>query len=304
MTSEAAVTVVMAAYNSARTIGQAIGSVLLQTREDWELVVVDDGSTDDTVAVASSFGDARIRIVRGENGGPAVARNAGIAAARTPLVSLLDSDDLWLPGYLATMTALLAADPDAVLAYTDAWVLDDATGRVRKTTEMTYQRPPVPPPAAPRAFLVELMKRNFIYNSVTARREALVEVGGYDERLRTSEDWELWLRLAALGRPCLRAPEALAVHRDHRGSLTTDLAELRRSDQAVYRIVQDDWKTDDEIRALARTLAAEGRGGRSRLDLGVARLVRPVRRRLQRRTLWHRRPPTEIARLLAAVSGR
>jgi GT2 family glycosyltransferase len=209
-----------------------------------------------------------------------------------------------VPDYLATMTSLLAANPDAVLAYTDAWVLDDATGRVRKTTEMTYQRPPVPPPAAPREFLVELMKRNFIYNSVTVRRDALVEAGGYDERLRTSEDWELWLRLAALGRPCVRAPEALAVHRDHRGSLTTNPAGLRRSDQAVYRIIQEDWKTDDEIRGLARRLAAEGRGGRSRLDVSLARLVRPVRRRVQRWTLWHRRTPTEVARLLAAVSGR
>ena len=304
MTDAAAVTVVMAAYNSAGTIGQAIGSVLLQTREDWELVVVDDGSTDDTAAIASSFGDERIRIVRRQNGGPAAARNAGIAAARTPLVSMLDSDDLWLPGYLETMTSILAANPDAVLAYTDAWVIDDEKGRVRKTTEMTYQRPPVPPPTMPRAFLVELLKRNFIYNSVTVRREALVETGGYDERLRTSEDWELWLRLAALGRPCLRSPAALAVHRDRRGSLTTDLDELQRSDQAVYRIVQEDWETDGEIRALARQLAAEGRGGRSRLDVSLARLVRPVRRRLQKWTLWHRRPPTEIARLLAAVSGR
>jgi glycosyltransferase involved in cell wall biosynthesis len=251
-------TVVMAAHDSARTIQAAIESVRLQTREDWELIVVDDGSSDETAALASSSGDDRIRIVTQENRGPAAARNAGVRLARAPLVSMLDSDDLWLPNYLETMARTLDVEQDAALAYTDAWVLDDGTGRVRKTTEMRYQRPPDPPPVSPREFLEELIRRNFVYNSVTAHRDVILALGGYDERLWTGEDWELWLRVAASGRRFVRAPGVLAVHRDHEGSLSSDSERMLMGDREVYRIIEHDWEIDGEIRALAQAL------GRSR----------------------------------------
>ena len=294
------VSVVMAAHDSAQTIEAAIASVRLQTRRDWELIVVDDGSTDETAAVAAAVPDDRIRIVTQSNRGAAAARNAGLRSARAPLVSTLDSDDLWLPSYLETMVQALAEAPDVAVAYTDAWVLDDATGRVRKTTEMTYQRPPIPPPTAHRELLKELLRRNFVYNSVTARRDALLAVGGYDERLWNAQDWELWLRVAASGRRFLRVPGTLAVHRDHPGSLSTDLERARRAVQQVYRIVEEDWEIDDEIRTLSRQFAERGRSLRMR-DV-VARVTRPARSVMQRRTLWHRQPPPEVAALFAAVA--
>lgn len=293
----------MAAHDSARTISEAIASVRLQTRTDWELIVVDDGSSDGTAAIASAFGDERIRVVTQDNRGPAAARNVGLRLASTPLVSTLDSDDLWLPSYLETMAHVLDVERNADLAYTDAWVLDDMTGRVRKTTEMAYQRPPDPPPAAPRAFLEQLIRRNFVYNSVTARRDALLALGGYDERLWTGEDWELWLRVAASGRRCVRAPGILAVHRDHPGTLSSDAERMRAGDREVYRIIERDWEIDEEIKALARALgrSIEERPRRARQLAPAVFTARSLRQAVRRRTLWRRRPPGEVAELLAAA---
>ncbi len=299
------VSVVMAAHNSAATIRQAIASVRLQSREDWELLIIDDGSSDETVAIASSIRDERIQVVCQENRGPALARNAGIRLAQAPLVSTLDSDDLWLPQYLESMLRVLDNDHDAALAYTDAWVLDHATGRVRKTTEMAYQRAPQPPPASPRDFLKELLRTNFIYNSVTARRDALLAVGGYDERLWTSEDWELWLRIAASGRRCVRAPGILAVHRDHAGSLSTDGKRMKASRSEVYRMIECDWDIDDEMRSFASVCRWEYERPRVRdaLPVPLRRSLRSVLAGFRRRTLWHRRAPREVAQLLAAVAS-
>lgn len=295
--------VVMAAHDSARTISEAIESVRLQTRADWELIVVDDGSSDETAAVASAFGDERIRVVTQENRGPAAARNVGLRLAGTPLVSTLDSDDLWLPSYLETMARVFEIERNADLAYTDAWVLDDITGRVRKTTEMAYQKPPDPPPAAPRAFLEQLIRRNFVYNSVTARRDALLALGGYDERLWTGEDWELWLRMAASGRRCVRAPGILAVHRDHPGTLSSDAERMRAGDREVYRIIERDWEIDQEIKALARALgrSLDERSQRARPLAPAVFTARSLRQVVRRRTLWRRRPPGDVAELLVAA---
>ena len=297
------VSVVMAAHDSARTIAAAISSVVRQSMDDWELIVVDDGSRDGTGAVAESFGDARIRVVAQENRGPAAARNAGIAHARAELVAMLDSDDLWLPTYLETMHRVLAGEPDAAMAYTDAWVVDDGGGRVRKTSEMAYQRPPDPPPPDPHAFLGELLRRNFVYNAVTARRSALVGVGGYDERLWIGEDWELWMRMAAHGCRCVRAPGILAVHRRRDGSLASDPSRLVAGVQEVYRVVAEDWDVDDEVRSRARELAALARRPRAR-DLRALAPVRRAVRIARERRGWHRLPPAAVARLLEDTSYR
>ena len=128
----------MAAHNSAATIAESIESVRRQTRSDWELIVVDDGSRDSTAEVGDGFDDPRVRVVReADNRGPSAARNRGISLARAPLVCTLDSDDLMLPQFLETMAATLDSAPEASVAFTDAWVLEDATGRVRKSDDMS-----------------------------------------------------------------------------------------------------------------------------------------------------------------------
>ncbi len=213
--------VVIAAYEAASTVGGAIESVLAQTREDFEVAVVDDGSSDDTarVAEAAAAGDPRISVHSQANAGPSAARNRGISATGGKYVSMLDSDDLWLPGYLAEMGRALDLDSDAGFAYTEAWELNDASGRFLKPTTMARQNPPTQTLPQER-FVAELMQRNFVYNAVTVRRSVLEQVGGYDPGMRHSEDYELWLRIAASGFNAARVPGPLAIKRDSPHSLT------------------------------------------------------------------------------------
>lgn len=306
--SAPAFSVVMAAYNSALTIGEAIESVRCQTRPDWELVVVDDGSRDETAAVAEEFGDPRVRVVRtAGNQGPAAARNRGIALAEAPLVCTLDSDDLWLPHYLDTMARALDSNPEAAVACTDAWVLDQTTGRVRKKSAMAFLDPPDPLPPDTETFFAELLRRNFVYNSVTVRRESLRAVGGYDERIWIGEDWELWLRLAAAGSRFVRTPQRLAVYRQRTDSLMTSHPErLIEAKCEVYRVVAEDWDSGPELRDLALELS-RATTVQSRRRATARRRLGPLlalRERLRDSRLWYREPPREVAALLLTVAGR
>jgi glycosyltransferase involved in cell wall biosynthesis len=305
--SPPAFSIVTAAYNSSMTIGETIASVRCQTRSDWELIVVDDGSRDDTAAVAEAFADPRVRVVRtAGNEGPSAARNRGISLARAPLVCTLDSDDLWLPHYLETMARTLESNPTAAVACTDAWVLDQTTRRVRKKSAMAFLDPPEPLPADTATFLGELLRRNFIYNSVTARRESLQAVGGYDERLWIGEDWELWLRLAAAGFRFVRAPQLLAVYRQRTDSLMTSHPErLIEAKCEVYRVVAEDWDATSELRHLALELRRTTTLRSQRRAAAVALLgpLFALRKRLRDSKLWHREPPREVAELLRAVTG-
>ena len=305
--SPPAFSVVMAAHNSAPTIGEAIESVRCQTRSDWELVVVDDGSSDGTADVVEAFADPRVRVIRVvENRGPGATRNRGISLARAPLVCTLDSDDLWLPHYLETMARTLDSNPAAAVACTDAWVLDQTTGRVRKKSAMAFLDPPEPLPEDTETFLAELLRRNFIYNSVTARRESLLSVGGYDERLWIGEDWELWLRLAAAGSRFVRVPELLAVYRQRADSLMSSQPErLIEAKCEVYRIVAEEWDADPELRDLALELRRTS-ARRSRRRDAVAAPLGPLfalRNRLRNSLLWHREPPRDVAELLLTVAN-
>jgi glycosyltransferase involved in cell wall biosynthesis len=186
-----AVTVVMPAYEVAAFIGEAIESVLAQTFTDWQLVVVDDGSSDGTADVVSGYRDPRIRLLRIEHTGlPAVARNRGLAASESPFVAFLDADDLWQPPKLARQLALLESSPDVGLVHTGFEMLRHGA-----------LEPYVPPPelAAGGPQFGRLAVGNYVANSsVLLRRELLAEHGLFDEdpRLRGTEDFELWLRLS------------------------------------------------------------------------------------------------------------
>ena len=150
--------VLMPVFNSAATVAASIASMRLQTVSDWELIVVDDGSTDDSVTVVSRTSDDRTRVLRQANSGVSAARNAGIRAARGRYIVLLDSDDLVLPGYLEAMGRALDLDPDAALVYTDGWVLDDKSKRIRNSTILTRrQQLPLTP-----AHFDEMLNNNFI----------------------------------------------------------------------------------------------------------------------------------------------
>ena len=302
---EPAVSVVIPAHDASATIEATIRSVLRQSLADLEVIVVDDGSTDDTAdRVRALQTDPRVRLVQQPNAGPSAARNAGIAAASATTISVVDSDDLWLPGYLETMAAALAAQPDAGFVYTDAWIFDDARRLLGARSAMEGQRPPVPAPADPRRFLLELLDRNFVYTSATIPRQVLHEVGGYDERLRYGEDFELWARIVETGRTPVRAAGRLAVHRRHASSLTADVHRFYAGIAGTYRIILAEHPLDEEAISIVRRRLDQWEHHLAQLDAPgpgerALRAARRVRDHVFHRRRWLETMPDSVAATLA-----
>ena len=188
-TSAPRTSVIIPTYNRAGVVGRAIHSVLAQSFHDWELIVVDDGSSDNTESVVASFDDARIQFIRHAcNRGQSAARNTGIGRARGNWISFLDSDDEWEPDKLACEDERIRSGADSVgLLYCGKRIREDKGRllRVRMPTKegQVYQ---------------SLLEWDFIgsCSRVTVRREAVLRAGGYDENLANAEDWDLWLRIA------------------------------------------------------------------------------------------------------------
>jgi glycosyltransferase involved in cell wall biosynthesis len=303
--AEPAVSVVIPAHDAGATIEATVRSVLRQSRPDLEVIVVDDGSTDDTAArVRALEADERVRLVQQANAGASAARNAGIAAAAAATISVVDSDDLWLPTYLETMTTALASRPDAGFAYTDAWLFDEERRLLSARSAMEGQRPPVPAPADPAAFLLELLDRNFVFTSATIPREVLLEVGGYDERLRYGEDFELWARIVETGRMPVHVPGRLAVHRRHATSLTADVRRFYAGIAETYRVILSEHPLGDDAQEVVRRRIAYWEHHLAQLDgrrppARARRAARRVRRRLLERRSWLQTIPEPVAETLA-----
>src|SRR5947207_956439 len=225
------VSVVIPTYNRARVVGEAIDSALAQTHERLEVIVVDDGSTDDTAERVGRRRDRRLRYVRREHAGVSSARNAGIAAATGDLVSFLDSDDLWKPEKIETEVAALARHPEAGGVFSDLEKREGATivpsfmRRTRVFARLLGGRAfPEGLLLPSRALYLCLLQEIPIKTpALTVRRSALERVGGFDERWTSSEDWEFLLRLAR-SESLLYLDRPLAVIR-----VSTD--SLRRGDQ-------------------------------------------------------------------------
>lgn len=200
------VSVVIPTYQRRALVCQAVGSVLQQTFQNFELIVVDDGSTDGSEAALAGL-DARIRYFWQANRGVSAARNAGIKLARGEIVALLDSDDCWLPDHLAIVSEVLRRRPEAILCTT--------TPRF----EIGGHQPPGDAEVVDA--LPSLLAENIVGcpTSVAVRREPLLAAGGFDERLLVMEGWELWLRLALLGRFALLQRQTV-ICQATRGSLT------------------------------------------------------------------------------------
>jgi glycosyltransferase involved in cell wall biosynthesis len=183
------VSVVIPTYNHSAFIGRCIDSVLGQTVAAEEIIVVDDGSTDDTPRVLAEFGD-RIRYVRQSNAGCGVARNTGISIARGEWIALLDSDDVWHPRKLELQLRLARANPEIGVVYGAMRLgLDPAVARVSASRQVA--RPEL---------LDALLFSNCITGSascVLVRRRCFDDVGSFDRELRWAEDWDMWIRLAA-----------------------------------------------------------------------------------------------------------
>jgi O-antigen/teichoic acid export membrane protein/glycosyltransferase involved in cell wall biosynthesis len=297
--AEPTFSIVMPAYNACATIAPAIESVLRQTRGDFELIVVNDGSTDETVArVEPYLADRRIRVISQPNLGLAGARNTAIAASRGTYVSLLDSDDLWLPQYLEVMAAALDADSTAGVAYTDAWVLDDVSRRIGRVSAMSPWHPPSTP-EAPEQFLRALLEwGNYVFVGATIRRRVLADVGTFRTGVQGSEDYELWLRIAAHGYRFVRCPPNLAIYRWSAGQMSADVAAMLRNGREVFRIVAEEYDVPDDLRELARLRMHQQEQRLKTLNMQrprrVPRLLRRPYRTLSRLRHFYLMPPSEV----------
>jgi GT2 family glycosyltransferase len=298
-------TVIIPAFNARDLVPFAIRSVIGQTRRDWELIVVDDGSTDDTASAVTRFAetDSRIRLIRRSNEGPGPARNAAIAAAESPYISFLDADDMWLPGYLDAMGNALDRDPRAGIACTDAWILDLASGRFGVKTAMEKWSAPPSIPDEPTAMMRLLLERNFIWASATVRREALDRVGAFNPQIRVAEDLELWLRILADGFGVVRAGSVLGIRREHFGALTARELDMVDGLLSVMRLVASNPEMPGDVRELAERKVIEldrwrrVLGGQRRslaILLAAYRRLGALRRRVIDRRRWRTEAPEEV----------
>ncbi len=183
------VSVVIPAYNAAATILQTVRSVQAQSFRDFELIVIDDGSTDATLDVLATLAEPRMAVFSYDNGGLATARNRGIARATGELVSFVDADDLWTPDKLESQVAALDARPAAGAAYSWTRFVDETGRHLRWQEPVRFEGDVYRP----------LLVQNFLCSgsNIMLRRRAMREIGEFDPSALQMEDWEYFVRVAA-----------------------------------------------------------------------------------------------------------
>jgi glycosyltransferase involved in cell wall biosynthesis len=223
------VSVIMPAYNAGRFVVDAVESVLTQEGLDFELLVHDDGSSDDTRSrLERYFGHSRVRSSFSDrNRGSAATRNALIRNARAPYVMPCDADDLMLPGNLSRQADFLDLHPEVGVVYGDLLVLQlDDEGRI------------IAPPSVigSDCNLGWDLKDNLVnHGGSMSRRHLVLQVGGYDESVRSVDDWSLWLKMAEVTRFHYLEGELLYVWRRHQASLTRADADRARDTERIIR---------------------------------------------------------------------
>jgi len=265
--------VIIAAYQAAAFIGDAIESALAQTLTPQEIIVCDDGSTDPLDAALAPYLD-RITLIRKENGGEASAKNAAARAASGEFVAILDADDVYYPERLEALAELSSRRPDLDVVTTDCYVVAD--GRVvRKCYTGDYRFESGDQRRG-------ILQRNFLGpGHMAVRREALLAVGGFDEGFRHATDWDCWIRMILAGSRAGMIDEPLAEYRVRRTSLASD--RLRQFDGYVAVLEKAVRRSDlsaEERNTVTRSLAMQ----RRRRMLGEAEAAlrerRPDARRL------------------------
>lgn len=239
-----AVSIIMPCYNAAAHLCRSVGSVLAQTRADWELIAVDDGSTDGTWQELQRLAaaDPRIRAIHQANAGAAAARNRGLLQARGIYTAFLDADDTWEPEFLETMSAALDGAPDAGIAYCGWQNLGLGGGR---------DDPFVPPDYETEGKVAALLDHcRWPIHAALVRTRLVHDSGRFDETLSACMDYDLWLRVGSFHR-LVRVPRVLAYYHHHGGEqITRDRA----------RIALNQWRAKRKyLRAHPAVLARLGR---------------------------------------------
>ena len=262
MTSGPSDSVVVPTYNNGRFLPRALDSVLAQTLRPEEIIVVDDGSTDDTREVLGRYSD-HVRAVHQGNRGLSAARNIGISLARGDLIAFLDSDDTWEPGKLEAQVALWQRHPDSGAIGCGVKVTD-SRGEVIRTVRFADAEG-----SSSERIRGVALRRQWVGGSGSGAvipSAVLRHVGVFDESLAAAEDWDLWLRIAA-AYPIRNVDATLTNIWDHRSGTFRDVVKLETSQQAVLRKLETlqgyvlDLRTLRQVRAMIlRDAAGEAFG--------------------------------------------
>ena len=240
------VSVVIPAYNQAHFLAHAINSVLAQTYREYEVIVVDDGSTDDTPAVAGQFGDA-IRYIHQTNRGLSGARNTAIRNARAEIIALLDSDDLWEPNFLEMMVGLLTQHPETAGAYCGFQYINSTGETVGKPSLKI-----VPPEMFHETVVIE---GNWLAPcGVIFRKQLALDTGLFDESLRALEDSDMWIRMSA-HHPFVGLPQALVKYRRHGNNMSSDPERMVTASRTVREKLFGSSSSDVSTWSRTKTLA-------------------------------------------------
>ena len=223
-----AVSVIMAAYNVEPYLAAAMQSVRRQTYRDFELLVIDDGSTDESyeIALRNAAGDPRVKVLRKPNGGISSARNYALRVATGDLIAFIDSDDMWDPAFLKSQVDILASRPEIDIVSGNGWFLGGSqSGRPARPVP---DRRPLPD-------LLSIIKdENAVFIMTVFRRHVYDTIGGFDESLKTNEDYDFWLRAAAANFRFARNDRPLAHYRQRSDSLSAAQGQMIRGILLVY----------------------------------------------------------------------
>ena len=221
---------IVPAYGVAHLLGEALESLLAQSMADWECLVIDDGAPDDVAGAVSPFlADSRIHFVQTANHGVSAARNRAVRETRAPLIALLDGDDLFRPDYLATMCAVLEAEQEVRLVTCNARVF----GAIRRERNCIVSKQGTSD--GRHGTLADVLERSFnVYIGTTFRRCDFDAIGGFDETMAQSEDFDLWVRLMLLGGDARYVDQVLGDYRVRAGSASANGGRLRLGNIRAY----------------------------------------------------------------------
>ena len=223
-----AVSVIMAAYNVEPYLAAAMQSVLRQTFRDFELIVIDDGSKDATHEIAQRIaaGDSRVKLLHKTNGGISSARNHALRECSGELIAFIDSDDMWDPAFLQAQVDVLTNHPEIDIVSGNGWVLGGPqSGRPAR---------PVPDRRPEPSLLSIIEDENAVFIMTVFRRRVYETIGGFDEAIRTNEDYDFWLRAAAANFRFARNDRPLAHYRQRADSLSAAQGQMIRGILLVY----------------------------------------------------------------------
>jgi len=245
-----AVSVVMPAYNVSRYLGDAIESVRRQTFTDWELLIVDDGSQDDTLEVATRYAtlDPRVIVIHQANGGISAARNTGLARAQGIVIAILDSDDVWMPEFLESQLGILERRPEIDIVTGNAWFIGGSR-------DGQLARPHPDPRPAP-DLLNLIADETCVFIMSLFRRRVYDTLGGFDVTMRSNEDYDYWLRAAIAGFRFCRNDQPLGRYRRRDDSLSASEVRMLHGILRVYQKLRPSvLARPRELEALDRQIA-------------------------------------------------